>query len=154
MRSFLKPLSRQCVLPVPFSNVTTRVNWLIISAMHSNHHSMGKSNEYSFPWPKYMTKPHDEVMQQSCCLTYQSRWLNQNMASPAGNWTPVSRVTGGDTHHYTTEDPIVWSSYKLCSLVFKIFLHFQQQTKTQPITEYPGTHLHTHWATTIDSLAL
>ena len=24
--------------------------------------------------------------------------------SPAGNWTPVSRVTGGDTHHYTTEE--------------------------------------------------
>ena len=24
--------------------------------------------------------------------------------SPAGNRTPVSRVTGGDTHHYTTED--------------------------------------------------
>ena len=23
---------------------------------------------------------------------------------PAGNWTPVSRVTGGDTDHYTTED--------------------------------------------------
>ena len=26
------------------------------------------------------------------------------MPSPAGNWTPVSRVTGGDTDHYTTED--------------------------------------------------
>ena len=24
--------------------------------------------------------------------------------SPAGNRTPVSRVTGGDTDHYTTED--------------------------------------------------
>ena len=24
--------------------------------------------------------------------------------SPAGNWTPVSRGTGGDTLHYTTED--------------------------------------------------
>ena len=24
--------------------------------------------------------------------------------SQVGNWTPVSRVTGGDTHHYTTED--------------------------------------------------
>ncbi len=23
---------------------------------------------------------------------------------PAGNWTPVFHVTGGDTHHYTTED--------------------------------------------------
>ena len=26
------------------------------------------------------------------------------LSSPAGNRTPVSRVTGGDTHHYTTED--------------------------------------------------
>ena len=24
--------------------------------------------------------------------------------SPAGNRTPVFRVTGGDTHHYTTEE--------------------------------------------------
>ena len=24
--------------------------------------------------------------------------------SPTGNWTPVSRVTGGDTYHYTIED--------------------------------------------------
>ena len=24
--------------------------------------------------------------------------------SQAGNRTPISRVTGGDTHHYTTED--------------------------------------------------
>ena len=26
------------------------------------------------------------------------------ISSPAGNRTPVSRVTGGDTYHYTTED--------------------------------------------------
>ena len=26
------------------------------------------------------------------------------MSSPAGNRTPVSRVTGGDTYHYTTEE--------------------------------------------------
>ena len=25
-------------------------------------------------------------------------------SSPTGNWTPVSRVTGGDTHHYTIEE--------------------------------------------------
>ena len=25
-------------------------------------------------------------------------------SSPAGNRTPVFRVTGGDTHHYTTEE--------------------------------------------------
>ena len=26
--------------------------------------------------------------------------------SPSGNWTPVSRVTGGDTHHYTNEEKV------------------------------------------------
>ena len=29
---------------------------------------------------------------------------NDSVLSPAGNWSPVSRVTGGDTNHYTTED--------------------------------------------------
>ena len=43
----------------------------------------------------------------------QSLWSKKNsvlspagnsVLSPAGNWSPVSRVTGGDTNHYTTED--------------------------------------------------
>ena len=39
--------------------------------------------------------------------------------SPAGNRTPVSRVTGGDTHHYTTEDVMVnWKYFKNTSRVF------------------------------------
>ena len=29
---------------------------------------------------------------------------HEKKSSPAGNRTPVSRVTGGDTNHYTTED--------------------------------------------------
>ena len=32
-----------------------------------------------------------------------------NLASPSGNRTPVFRVTGGDTVHYTNED---WLMYK------------------------------------------
>ncbi len=28
----------------------------------------------------------------------------QKKSSVSGNWTPVSRVTGGDTHHYTNTD--------------------------------------------------
>ena len=27
--------------------------------------------------------------------------------SPAGNRTPVARVTGGNTHHYTTEEVFI-----------------------------------------------
>ena len=30
--------------------------------------------------------------------------LKKVSASPSGNRTPVSRVTGGDTYHYTIED--------------------------------------------------
>ena len=29
------------------------------------------------------------------------------VVSPTGNRTPVSRVTGGDTYHYTIEDYIL-----------------------------------------------
>ena len=34
----------------------------------------------------------------------QNRNFSKKRFSPAGNRTPVSRVTGGDTHHYTTEE--------------------------------------------------
>lgn len=55
-------------------------------------------------------------------------------SSPAGNRTPVSRVTGGDTHHYTTEDTfaVEWIVYWMpapyncdndyCEFVSKIIL--------------------------------
>ncbi len=32
--------------------------------------------------------------------------IQKNKISQTGNWTPVSRVTGGDTHHYTIWDLI------------------------------------------------
>ena len=31
-------------------------------------------------------------------------WTGNEKLSLAGNRTPFSRVTGGDTHHYTTEN--------------------------------------------------
>ena len=34
----------------------------------------------------------------------KSQGTEKIMVSPSGNRTPVSRVTGGDTHHYTNED--------------------------------------------------
>jgi hypothetical protein len=33
--------------------------------------------------------------------------MKKKFPSPTGNWTPVSRVTGGDTDHYTIEDLII-----------------------------------------------
>ena len=35
---------------------------------------------------------------------------SKNVISPTGNRTPVSRVTGGDTYHYTIEDNCAWLS--------------------------------------------
>ena len=35
---------------------------------------------------------------------FTNSWSETKKFSPAGNRTPVSRVTGGDTYHYTTED--------------------------------------------------
>ena len=35
------------------------------------------------------------------------------LSSPVGNRTPVSRLTGGDTHHYTIED---WAHMKFVGM--------------------------------------
>ena len=37
------------------------------------------------------------------------------MVSPSGNRTPVSRVTGGDTYHYTNEDYTYLRNYNTVS---------------------------------------
>ena len=39
----------------------------------------------------------------SHCSCSIDLWQSKK-SSPTGNWTPVSRVTGGDTYHYTIED--------------------------------------------------
>ena len=39
-----------------------------------------------------------------CKLRKKTRVSPDIFNYPAGNRTPVSSVTGGDTHHYTTED--------------------------------------------------
>ena len=46
--------------------------------------------------------------------TWRNTASSQNymQPSPAGNRAPVSRVTGGDTHHYTTEDK-TWDIKKI-----------------------------------------
>ena len=44
-----------------------------------------------------------EIFNQ-CEETSTPHFSNGKKISPSGNWTPVSRVTGGDTYHYTNED--------------------------------------------------
>ena len=46
--------------------------------------------------------PIISILLQYAIDSWQPR--GKNVFSPAGNRTPVSRVTGGDTYHYTTED--------------------------------------------------
>ena len=44
------------------------------------------------------------------CNIWRPLRIQENILnSPAGNRTLVSRVTGGDTHHYTTEDCLSWT---------------------------------------------
>ena len=42
----------------------------------------------------------------------EGKKIKKIISSPAGNRTPVSRVTGGDTHHYTTEE-VVLSTFNI-----------------------------------------
>ena len=54
-------------------------------------------------WHRQTDKQTDR--QPGSLLTYSLKTNEYNkISSPAGNWTPVSRVTGGDTNHYTTEE--------------------------------------------------
>ena len=43
------------------------------------------------------------VLLQNVCISQAFFQINKNI-SLSGNWTPVSRVTGGDTYHYTNKD--------------------------------------------------
>ena len=55
----------------------------------------------------------------------QIKWMKtecKSDTSPAGNRTPVSRVTGGDTYHYTTEDVSSWG--RVVNYFHKIALGF------------------------------
>ena len=57
---------------------------------------------------------------------------SENVSSPAGNRTPVSRVTGGDTYHYTTED--VYLVMK--NFIYSLIDTYAHQFKS--IMENPG----------------
>ena len=54
-------------------------------------------------WEK--EEEEDEENERDLFLVF--RRFEGKTSSPAGNRTPVSRVTGEDTHHYTTED-LIW----------------------------------------------
>ena len=56
--------------------------------------------------------------------------------SPAGNRTPVFRVTGGDTHHYTTEDEALFGNkIHFLTLCYCLRPYHAEYTGSRLITE-------------------
>ena len=47
----------------------------------------------------------------------------EKFISQSGNWTPVSRVTGGDTHHYT--------NWEFGSVLFKYISYFKESERNE-----------------------
>ncbi|KRY93783.1 hypothetical protein T4D_7491 [Trichinella pseudospiralis] len=72
----------------------------------------------------YVTKCQiSKISNQKIILTFifitrELKLLITKGFSPAGNRTRVARVTGGNTHHYTTEDQsVVFPEISACQLV-------------------------------------
>ena len=84
------PLNQRC-----FSNSSPRIAWQN-SAAHCCFKGQGlKLGPWVEMWRDRRTSKIFQVEEQNNL---------KKKSSPAGNRTPVSRVTGGDTYHYTTED--------------------------------------------------
>ena len=56
-----------------------------------------------FQWEEEEEEEESHQVPSFLSLYRGKKWGKKNI-SPAGNRTPVFRVTGGDTHHYTTEE--------------------------------------------------
>ena len=56
-------------------------------------------------------------------------------ASPAGNRTPVFRVTGGDTHHYTTEEHVPYHQVEFVRSFYRLRPYHVECTGSRLITE-------------------
>ncbi len=71
----------------------------------------------------------------------------RKIISPTGNWTPVSRVTGGDTDHYTIEDFLLtglWYNF-IFPLILLLFLPFHLTTPTTSHYYYYALPMHICW---------
>ena len=56
-------------------------------------------------------------------------------SSPAGNRTPVFRVTGGDTHHYTTEEHVRYHQVEFVRSFYRLRPYHVECTGSRLITE-------------------
>ena len=81
----------------------------------------------------------DIILIIDLCRYARYKWLKKmdfpqkNNFSPAGNRTPVSRVTGGDTNHYTTEEFVrakISELYKNCIIEIDIFINERKKIDT------------------------
>ena len=58
----------------------------------------------SFQWEQEEEEEEESKPTELFLSIYRGKGGLKKNFSPAGNRTPVFRVTGGDTHHYTTEE--------------------------------------------------
>ena len=69
----------------------------------------GKGSEGGFPRMRVRMGLEDDIIGEKNYFT--NYWGEKKkkgfITSPSGNRTPVSRVTGGDTHHYTNEEGVI-----------------------------------------------
>ena len=75
-----------------------------LDAKLSLQHPKNKENSFGHRKLKFCAYPMLLVTNNTKMVCCSKTTNSKKISSPAGNRTPVSRVTGGDTYHYTTED--------------------------------------------------
>ena len=95
--------------------------WYVLSSIHTNSMRQGFPSEDSIlRWCSVFTSPHLLAFFMLKLVGVRSRnnttmmTLLWKMNSPSGNRTPVFRVTGGDTVHYTNEEG--WETVGNCRI--------------------------------------
>ena len=88
-----------CCKPLKTKNLNSPTgNWTRVSRVTGGDTHHYTIEDFLSPLASYTVGHCTTSM--FCCKPLKTKNLN----SPTGNWTRVSRVTGGDTHHYTIED--------------------------------------------------
>ena len=82
---------------------------LLSKAFHQPKNQIGHDQTITFPETQQQNFIHKTSMMQISECTDENIFLtttakNTLKCSPSGNRTTVSRVTGGDTYHYTNDD--------------------------------------------------
>ena len=82
----------------------SRLSPMHLDAKLSLQHPKNKENSFGHRKLKFCAYSMLLVTNNTKMVCCSKTTNSKKISSPAGNRTPVSRVTGGDTYHYTTED--------------------------------------------------